>query len=121
MRLAIGIHNFPKDLAEAVSRREALRQRIQAIRNDLVPDIMQTFDKHGAPLFAEVKSTTGPLKTPIFISSEELAFAESHSDTYVLYRVYRLDCDAKRGKIESFPFRRIQEAAPVPVTYTFSI
>lgn len=40
MRLAIGIHNFPKDLAEAVSRREVLRQRIQAIRNDLVPDIM---------------------------------------------------------------------------------
>lgn len=103
--------------------REDLAEKV-ALMSDVdnaAPYDMQSFDEHGMPLFIEVKSTTGPLKTPIFISSGELAFAETHSDAYVLYRVYRLDCDAKRGKIESFPFRRIQEAAPVPVTYTFSI
>jgi len=47
-----------------------------------------SFDKRGEKKFIEVKTTTGGIRTPFFITRNEHAFARDKSDNYHLVRVF---------------------------------
>ena len=51
------------------------------------------------PRYIEVKTTTGPLDTPFFFTSNELDFSELHAEHYYLYRVYDYDEEEKYANV----------------------
>lgn len=51
---------------------------------------IHSYEKNGTDRFIEVKSTKYGKETPFFISSNEVAFSETYSDKYYLYRVFSL-------------------------------
>ncbi|BDH62872.1 hypothetical protein MTP04_30020 [Lysinibacillus sp. PLM2] len=59
---------------------------------------IQAYSSNGEILFIEVKTTSGGIKTPFILTSNELAFSQVHIDNYVLYRVYDYDSNTKSGK-----------------------
>ena len=58
-----------------------------------------SYDKHGNPMYIEVKTTTGPENGGIFITANELEMSEKHSEQYYLYRVYDFDISKMEGKL----------------------
>jgi hypothetical protein len=55
------------------------------------------FTLGGVPKYIEVKTTRGPAETPFFVTANEVAFSEAHSDGYHLYRVYDYDDERDAG------------------------
>ncbi|MGE7609648.1 DUF3427 domain-containing protein [Peribacillus frigoritolerans] len=49
---------------------------------------IQSYTTDGEVKFIEVKTTTAGIQTPFILTSNEVAFSEKHSDSYILYRVY---------------------------------
>lgn len=50
---------------------------------------VRTFDaKTGEEIHVEVKTTTGPARTPFFMSAPEVEYAKSCKCAYKIYRVY---------------------------------
>ena len=47
-----------------------------------------SFDVSGAPRYIEVKTTSGIIETPFFLSRNELAFSKEQSTHFHLYRVF---------------------------------
>lgn len=58
-----------------------------------------SYDKHGNPMYIEVKTTTGPENGSIFITANELEMSENHEAQYYLYRVYDFDVAMMEGKL----------------------
>ncbi len=54
----------------------------------------------GDAKFIEVKTTTGSLDTPFFITNTELQRSIQERENYYLYRVYDFDVNTQTGKIE---------------------
>ncbi|MED0975526.1 DUF3427 domain-containing protein [Bacillus paranthracis] len=87
-------------------------QFINAGRHDLAEKIMHTsvvegdgagydirsFKEDGSPLYLEVKTTKGGINSDFFISPNELAFSEEHSNSYQLIRVYEYNSVTNSGK-----------------------
>lgn len=88
-----------------------------ALTDDTLGYDIRSFDLNGASRYVEVKATEGPLTTRFFLTANELAYAESHPDQYVLLRVSDL-----RGSPECyelrFPFSEI-ELRPTVYECTF--
>lgn len=59
---------------------------------------IQSFTCNGEPQFIEVKTTAGEIRTPFYLTSNEIAFSEKHQDSYILYRVYEYDFESNSGK-----------------------
>ncbi|MGN4124876.1 DUF3427 domain-containing protein [Lysinibacillus sphaericus] len=59
---------------------------------------IQSYTEEGEVQFIEVKTTTGGVRTPFILSSNELAFSKEHPESYVLYRVYEFDSKNHTGK-----------------------
>lgn len=49
-------------------------------------------------IFIEVKTTKGSKTTPFYMSSNEVAFANSHKESYKIYRVYDYNYKTNSGK-----------------------
>ena len=58
-----------------------------------------SYDKHGNPIYIEVKATMGPENGSIFITANELEMSEKHSEQYYLYRVYDFNTTKMEGKL----------------------
>lgn len=58
-----------------------------------------SYDKHGNPMYIEVKTTTGPKNGSIFITANELEMSERYSEQYYLYKVYNFNTTKMEGKI----------------------
>lgn len=57
---------------------------------------VRTFEaKTGEEIHVEVKTTTGPARTPFFMSAPEVEYAKSCNFPYKIYRVYNYRFDAK--------------------------
>jgi len=57
---------------------------------------IRSFDKHsGEEIHLEVKTTSGPLTTPFFMSSAEVEYAKSCAHRYKICRVYAYSAEAK--------------------------
>ncbi|WP_275936411.1 MrcB family domain-containing protein [Fructobacillus pseudoficulneus] len=69
-----------------------------------------SFDEDGNELYIEVKTTKQGEETPFYISSNEVDFARTHPENYVLYRLYNVDkvkmneSDVKFFKIDGKSF-----------------
>lgn len=75
---------------EACNRSDLARRVIWASRDEgdgLGYDIA-SFEPDGVPRLIEVKTTNGWERTPFHITRTELAAAEHHRDTWVLYRLW---------------------------------
>lgn len=58
-----------------------------------------SYDKHGNPMYIEVKTTTGPENGSIYIIANEMEMSEMHSEQYYLYRVYDFNITKMEGKL----------------------
>ncbi len=58
-----------------------------------------SYDKHGNPMYIEVKTTTGPENGSIYITANEMEMSEMHSEQYYLYRVYDFNITKIEGKL----------------------
>ena len=58
-----------------------------------------SYDKHGNPMYIEVKTTTGPENGSIYITANEMEMSEMHSEQYYLYRVYDFNITKMEGKL----------------------
>jgi hypothetical protein len=54
---------------------------------------IRSFKEDGSALYIEVKTTRGNAQTDFFMSINEVRFAEQHSESYCLYRLYNFDSD----------------------------
>ena len=52
---------------------------------------IKSFDENGGTIFIEVKTTSGGLDAPFFITRNELEKSKQTSESYLLYRVYNFD------------------------------
>jgi hypothetical protein len=59
---------------------------------------IESFTQEGVVKYIEVKTTTGSMLTPFFMSSNEKAFAELKQENYYLYRVFDYDTTNNSGK-----------------------
>ena len=59
---------------------------------------IKSFDVDNDTLFIEVKTTKGSKSTPFYMSSNEIEFANSHKDSYKIYRVYNYNYQTNSGK-----------------------
>ena len=60
---------------------------------------LSTEGRQGRELYIEVKTTTGPEESSIFITANELTMSEKFPKQYCLYRVYDFDAVGMEGKI----------------------
>ncbi|WP_426349384.1 DUF3883 domain-containing protein [Alloiococcus sp. CFN-8] len=74
-------------------------QRIAKIYGDGLGYDILSYDEQGHEIYIEVKTTSGPEKGSIYITSNELKMSEENSDYYYLYRVYDFDKVAMTGKL----------------------
>lgn len=68
-----------------------------AVEGDGAGFDIQSFTLDGEIKFIEVKTSTGGIRTPFFLTVNELVFSQEHQDSYVLYRVYDYDTKTNSG------------------------
>ena len=61
-------------------------------------DICSYFE-NGEEFYIEVKTTTGGIDQPFYISQNELLFSEQNADKYRLYRIYNFDRKKATGQL----------------------
>ncbi|TXF89349.1 DUF3883 domain-containing protein [Neolewinella aurantiaca] len=61
---------------------------------------LKSWTVDGEELYIEVKTTTGGINTPCYLSANELAYAElpENKSRYVVYRIYDYSQCCKTGK-----------------------
>nr|WP_232790060.1 DUF3883 domain-containing protein [Bacillus sp. SN10] len=79
---------------------------------------MRSFKEDGSPLYLEVKTTTGGINSDFFISPNELAFAEEHSNSYQLIRVYEYNVATNSGKFYKIEGNLNKKLNLKPVQYS---
>lgn len=63
---------------------------------------IQSVDEKGATLYIEVKTTSGDLHSPFYLTRNELACSQKHPEKYRLYRLYDFNATKRTGKIKVF-------------------
>lgn len=58
-----------------------------SLEDDTLGYDVMSFETDGRVRYVEVKATEGPLVTRFFISANEIAYAEQHSDQFLILRV----------------------------------
>ena len=58
---------------------------------------IKSYNEDGSQRFIEVKTTKGGINTGFYITPNELAFAELHSKSFVLVRVFNFDGESHSG------------------------
>jgi len=86
------INSGHPDLAKKV-------RHVSVIEGDGAGYDIESYTPEGTVKHIEVKTTTGDIQTPFFMTANERTFADHHPKTYYLYRVYAFDRDSKSGKV----------------------
>jgi hypothetical protein len=70
-----------------------LASQVRVLRHtdNTAPFDILSFFPDGRPKYIEVKTTTGGPQTPFYLSARELSFCQEHPDSYLLYRVCRVN------------------------------
>ncbi len=98
-----------EDLAFAYERAELMRagrqdlaERVEMVCRtvgDTAGYDIRSFDrKTDEEIHIEVKTTSGPLKTPFFMSSAEVEYAKACPKRYTIYRIYSYSVEAEEIK-----------------------
>jgi hypothetical protein len=61
---------------------------VSVVEGDSAGYDIKSFNLGGTERHIEVKTTSGPASNAFYITPNEIAFADTHPDSYVLYRVY---------------------------------
>ena len=71
-------------------------------------------DATGEPVYIEVKTTTGPRESDVFVSAGEVAFSRRNAARYRLYRVFNYEetTDAGECYVLEGPSRRRSILSP---------
>jgi hypothetical protein len=80
------------DLAEKV-------MHVSEIEGDGAGYDIKSYTPDGQVRYIEVKTTRGAIRTPFFMSINEIVFSELHSQHYYLYRVFDFQMETGRGRI----------------------
>lgn len=84
-------------------------------------DILSRKDSGYDLLYIEVKTTTGGMDTPFFMSENEKAFLEIYKENTLIYRVYNYDLDTNLGEIAMLSYDDlISNYVFDPITYKVS-
>ena len=75
---------------------------ISVIEGDGAGYDILSYTQSGENKFIEVKTTTGPVNTPFYMSTNEVEFSKQNSQSYYLYRVFELKQKELRGKFFLF-------------------
>lgn len=81
--------------------REDLANRIihvSVLEGDGAGYDIKSYGESGQEKYIEVKTTRGDQNTAFYVSSNEVAFAADHADSYFLYRIFDFDETAGAGK-----------------------
>lgn len=80
---------------------DELKDRIihESQNSDMSGYDISSVDKKGNEKFIEVKTTTGKVSEPFFISENELNFIKLHKANSFIYRVYEFNKNSKTGKL----------------------
>ena len=60
---------------------------------------IRSYFENGEEFYIEVKTTTGGIDQPFYISQNELLFSEQNADKYRLYRIYNFDRKKATGQL----------------------
>jgi hypothetical protein len=74
-------------------------------------DILSFFE-NGREKYIEVKSTTTSLKSPYYVSNNELSFLKEHNEDYRLYRVLLIDSGPEMRVYEPSEILEINDITP---------
>jgi len=66
-----------------------------SLENDSLGYDIKSFDKDGNIKYIEVKTTTGDINTPFFVTQNELNFSKNNPLSYFLYRIYNYNSKEK--------------------------
>ncbi len=78
------------DLAESIIH-------VSVVEGDGAGYDIRSFNNDGSVAHIEVKATKGSIRTPFFISANELAFAKAHPASFRLVRVFDFDAKTMSG------------------------
>ena len=78
------------DLAESIIH-------VSVVEGDGAGYDIRSFNNDGSVTHIEVKATKGSIRTPFFISANELAFARAHPASFRLVRVFDFDAKTMTG------------------------
>lgn len=98
------IVNYEKLMLENYGRKD-LSEKIEHISveyGDMLGYDILSFDKDGNCKYIEVKTTTGNINTPFFITINEYNFSEQNSDLYYLYRLFDLSKNTNKASLFVF-------------------
>lgn len=59
---------------------------------------IRSFETDGTVKFIEVKTTEGDVDRPLFLTANELRFAEANADNYFIYRLFNLDIESRTAQ-----------------------
>jgi hypothetical protein len=94
---------FAYERAELIkAERQDLAVRVEMVCRtvgDTAGYDIRSFDKNtGEEIHIEVKTTSGPLKTPFFMSAAEVEYANACPHRYKIYRIYSYSVEAQEIK-----------------------
>ena len=90
------VYEYEKQKLINAGRKDLAQKVIWIAENDDSKgyDIV-SYDKDGNEIFIEVKTTSGYLKTPFYMSALELEINRQHVSKYHLYRIYNFNKEPK--------------------------
>jgi hypothetical protein len=59
-----------------------------------------SINENGLPRYIEVKTTSGSVDTPFYMSNNEKRFFEEYGDSAFIYRVYNFKRETRRGEVK---------------------
>lgn len=78
---------------------------------------IRSFNKDGSERYIEVKTTRGGKATGFYLSANEAKFAEIHSDTFYLYRVFNYDWTSNSADFFILEGDILSQFDATPTTY----
>ena len=79
-----------------------------------------SFDDKGNKVFIEVKTTTGGIDEPFYISANEKLFCEENSEKYVIYCLYNYDYFNKSASFYKIKGSEISKFEFTPTNFEVS-
>lgn len=94
--------NFEISRLSALLKKNAARyvQHLSQLQGDGLGYDILSVNGDGTPRFIEVKTTSGSLGTPFYMSENERHFFEEYGDSAFLYCVYEFDTLTRNAKVE---------------------
>lgn len=94
--------NFEISRLTALLKKDAAQyvQHLSRLQGDGLGYDILSVNADGTPRFIEVKTTSGSLETPFYMSENEKRFFEEYGESAFLYRIYEFDAQTHSAKVE---------------------